>query len=144
LYDEFEEDAGAVLVVLLLDEPGLFDDDGEPDDVDWDMDPASGCCAMLFFNPCIWMRLFGRLIVSCELALWGGEESRVGLSVRLLTAGATCACHLEIMKAIQRPGKRPRDVRIMGSALADVAEAREGRSLVALIGSYKGMEAYAG
>ena len=64
MYEEFEErddeDAGAV-----LDEPGLFDDDdGELDDVDWDMDPATCCCAMLFSNPCIWMRLFSRLIVS--------------------------------------------------------------------------------
>jgi hypothetical protein len=43
LYEQFEEGdeeaAGAVLAVL--DEPGLFDDDGELDDVDWDMDPAT-------------------------------------------------------------------------------------------------------
>jgi len=84
LYEEFEEggeeEAWAVLVVL--DEPGLFDDDdGELDDVDWDMDPATCCCAMLFSNPCIWMRLFSRLIVSWELGPWGGGEPRAGLSV---------------------------------------------------------------
>jgi hypothetical protein len=39
LYNEFEEDAGAVLVLMVLvavmvDEPGVFDNDGELDDVD--------------------------------------------------------------------------------------------------------------
>jgi len=41
-------------------------------------------------------------------------------------------------------GRRPCDVGILGSAVADAAEAQEGRSLVALIGSREGMEAYAG
>ena len=50
MYDEFEEeDAGAVLVelvplVTVVDEPGLFDDDSELDDVFWDMDPTSYGC----------------------------------------------------------------------------------------------------
>jgi len=54
---------------------------------------------------------------------------------------------LEIMKHWiigRRQGRRPRDVGVLGSPMADLAEAQEGRSLVAPIGSRKGMEAYAG
>jgi hypothetical protein len=67
------------VVVVVVDEPGLFEDD-ELDDVGWGMDPASCCWTILFSSPCIWMRLFSRLIVSWELGLWGGEEPTVGLS----------------------------------------------------------------
>jgi hypothetical protein len=48
-----------------IGEPGLFDDDGELDDLCWDMDPTSCCCAMSFSNPYIW---FSK-IVSDELGL---------------------------------------------------------------------------